>query len=80
MDFSELTSLLERWRKSAVLQSDPERFARVARRAADLSTGRYPVLEADLARVWRPGGIGGPSCRRCRPQARAGMYELVTYD
>jgi uncharacterized small protein (DUF1192 family) len=38
-DLTELFTVLERWRRLAVLQSEPEVFRRVARRAAELHTG-----------------------------------------
>ncbi|MEJ2863599.1 DUF6247 family protein [Actinomycetospora sp. OC33-EN07] len=38
-DLTELFTVLEHWRRLAVLQSEPEVFRRVARRAAELHTG-----------------------------------------
>jgi hypothetical protein len=39
-DLTELFTVLEHWRRLAVLQSEPEVFRRVARRAAELHTGQ----------------------------------------
>jgi Family of unknown function (DUF6247) len=38
-DLTELFRMLDQWRRIAVLQSDPERFRRVARRAAEANIG-----------------------------------------
>jgi hypothetical protein len=39
LDLTELFTVLEHWRRLAVLQSEPEVFRRVAQRAAELHTG-----------------------------------------
>lgn len=57
LDFSELFAVLDQWRKIAVLQSDPDRFARIARRAAELNTGRPPAPYADVAELRGQAGI-----------------------
>lgn len=57
LDFSELFTLLDQWRKIAVLQSDPERFARIARKAAELNTGRPPAADADTDELRSQSGI-----------------------
>lgn len=51
-DLTELFTVLEHWRRLAVLQSEPEVFRRVARRAAELRTGApRPEDEASSAVV-----------------------------
>lgn len=40
LDLAGLFEMLERWRRLALLQEDPARFREVARRAAELLTGR----------------------------------------
>jgi hypothetical protein len=57
LDFSELFALLEQWRKIAVLQSDPDRFARVARRAAELNLGSPPAPNTTLAELRAQAGM-----------------------
>ena len=57
LDFSEMFALLDQWRKIAVLQSDPERFARIARKAAELNTGCPPAPDADLDELRGQAGI-----------------------
>lgn len=39
LDLSDLFTTLERWRRLALLQSDPANFRKVVRRAAELLTG-----------------------------------------
>lgn len=39
LDPTVLFEVLERWRRVAVLQADPDRFTQVARRVAELRTG-----------------------------------------
>lgn len=39
-DLTGLFRMLDQWRRIAVLQSDPERFRRVVRRAAEANVGR----------------------------------------
>jgi hypothetical protein len=39
LDLSELFQMLERWRRLAVLQRDPEGYRRMVRRAAEAVTG-----------------------------------------
>lgn len=46
LDLNELFGLLERWRRIAALQADPQRFASVAQRAAQLRTGES-VAQSD---------------------------------
>lgn len=49
-DLTELFTVLEHWRRLAVLQSEPEVFRRVAQRAAGLRTGGAgPADEAAAA-------------------------------
>lgn len=48
-DLTGLFRMLEHWRGIAVLQSDPEVFRRVARRAAEKLTGRSIPDEESLA-------------------------------
>jgi Family of unknown function (DUF6247) len=57
LDFSELFAVLDQWRKIAVLQSDPERFTRIARRAAELNTGRPPAPDASVAELRAQAGV-----------------------
>ena len=57
LDFTELFSLLDQWRKIAALQSDPDRFARVARRVTELTSGRQPASDATLAELRAQAGI-----------------------
>ncbi len=48
-DLTGLFSMLERWRGIAALQSDPEVFRRVARRAAERLTGHPSPQDEPLA-------------------------------
>lgn len=52
LDLAELFTTLEQWRRIAVLQSDPDNFRRVARRAAELRTGQ-PVPDDEPLTVTR---------------------------
>lgn len=52
----ELTGL-ERWRRLAVLQRDPVRFASVARRAAERLTGEAVPADEPLAETRRRAGL-----------------------
>jgi hypothetical protein len=57
LDLTELFRCLEHWRRLALLQRDPERFASIARRAAERLTGE-PVLEDEsLAETRRRAGM-----------------------
>jgi Family of unknown function (DUF6247) len=47
LDLTELFRCLEHWRRLALLQRDPDRFASIARRAAERLTGN-PVPEGEL--------------------------------
>lgn len=48
-DLTGLFRMLDQWRRIAILQSDPERFQRVARRAADANIGRSSRQDEPLA-------------------------------
>ena len=39
-DLTDLFRMLDQWRRIAILQSDPDRFRRVARRAAEVNIGQ----------------------------------------
>lgn len=52
LDLTELFETLEQWRRIAVLQCDPGNFRRVARRTAELLTGK-PVPEDEPLAVTR---------------------------
>jgi len=52
LDLAELFKTLEQWRRIALLQSNPENFRRVARRAAELLTGQ-PVPDDEPLAVTR---------------------------
>ncbi len=57
LDLTELFRCLEHWRRLALLQRDPERFASIARRAAERLTGE-PVLSGEpLAETRRRAGM-----------------------
>jgi hypothetical protein len=56
-DLSALFTMLERWRGVAALHSDPERFARVARRAAEKLTGQPSPDDEPLAVTRAKAGI-----------------------
>ena len=58
LDLTELFTMLEHWRRVAALQADPEVFARVARRAAEVITGeRSPDDEPLAVTRAKAGGI-----------------------
>jgi hypothetical protein len=48
-DLTDLFRMLEQWRRIAILQSDPERFRRVVRRAAEANVGRTVPQDEPLA-------------------------------
>lgn len=52
LDLTELFKTLEQWRRTALPQSDPTRFQRVARRTAELLTGQ-PSPEGEPLAVTR---------------------------
>ncbi|WP_219418500.1 DUF6247 family protein [Pseudonocardia nigra] len=57
LDLTELFRCLEHWRRVALLQRDPNRFASIARRAAESLTGE-PVLDGEpLAQIRRRAGL-----------------------
>ena len=49
LDPTDSFTMLERWRRLAVVQSDPAEFARLARRAAEKLTGAAPPEDEPLA-------------------------------
>jgi hypothetical protein len=51
-DLTGLFQMLDQWRRIAILQSDPERFRRVARRAAEANIGQ-PIPEDEPLSVTR---------------------------
>ncbi|GLZ45859.1 hypothetical protein Acsp06_20440 [Actinomycetospora sp. NBRC 106375] len=57
LDLTELFRMLDQWRRIAVLQSDPERFRRVARRAAEVNIGRPGPEDEPLAEARGDAGI-----------------------
>ena len=57
LDLTELFHTLEHWRRLALLQRDPARFASVARRAAERLTGTPTSEDEPLARTRRRAGI-----------------------
>ncbi|WP_028928007.1 DUF6247 family protein [Pseudonocardia acaciae] len=50
LDLTELFRCLEHWRRVALLQRDPDRFASIARRAAERLTGEPVPAGESLAR------------------------------
>lgn len=52
LDLSDLFDRLEHWRRMALLQRDPQRFASVVRRAAETITGE-PVPDGEPLAVTR---------------------------
>src|ERR1700761_5464236 len=52
LDLTEVLDMLEHWRGVAVLQADPQRFARNVRRAAERITGR-PIPDDEPLEVTR---------------------------
>jgi hypothetical protein len=57
MDLSELFRCLEHWRRVALLQRDPARFASIARRAAERLTGEPVPVDEQLAQTRRRVGL-----------------------
>jgi hypothetical protein len=57
LDLTELFACLEHWRRVALLQRDPSRFASIARRAAERLTGRPVPADEPLAETRRRVGI-----------------------
>lgn len=57
LELTELFRCLERWRRLAVLQRDPQRFASVARRAAERLTGEPVPADEPLAQTRRRAGL-----------------------
>ncbi len=57
MDLSELFRCLEHWRRVALLQRDPARFASIARRAAERLTGEPVPADEQLAQTRRRVGL-----------------------
>jgi hypothetical protein len=57
LDLTELFACLEHWRRVALLQRDPSRFASIARRAAERLAGRPVADDEPLAETRRRAGI-----------------------
>lgn len=57
LDLTELFRCLEHWRRVALLQRDPGRFASIARRAAERLTGEPVPADEPLARTRRRAGL-----------------------
>lgn len=57
LDLTELFQTLEHWRRLALLQRDPTRFAAIARRAAERLTGDPVPDDEPLAQTRRRAGI-----------------------
>lgn len=57
LDLTDLFACLEHWRRVALLQRDPDRFASIARRAAERLTGRAVPADEPLAETRRRAGI-----------------------
>lgn len=57
LDLTELFRCLEHWRRIALLQRDPDRFASVARRAAERLTGQPVPDDEPLAQTRRHAGL-----------------------
>jgi hypothetical protein len=57
LDLTELFRCLEHWRRLALLQRDPERFASIARRAAERLTGEPMPDGEPLAETRRRAGM-----------------------
>jgi hypothetical protein len=53
LDLTELFRCLEHWRRLALLQRDPERFATIARRAAERLTGESVPDDEPLSETRR---------------------------
>ena len=57
LDLTELFRCLEHWRRVALLQRDPDRFASIARRAAERLTGQPVPADEPLAQTRRRAGL-----------------------
>ncbi len=57
LDLTELFGCLEHWRRVALLQRNPDRFASIARRAAERLTGEPVPADEPLARTRRRAGL-----------------------
>lgn len=57
LDLTELFQILEHWRRLALLQRDPARFASIARRAAERLTGDPVPVDEPLTETRRRVGI-----------------------
>lgn len=57
LDLTELFRCLEHWRRVALLQRDPERFASIARRAAERLTSEPVPADEPLAQTRRRAGL-----------------------
>ena len=57
LDLTELFRCLEHWRRVALLQRDPERFASIARRAAERLTGDPVPVDEPPALTRRRAGL-----------------------
>jgi hypothetical protein len=57
LDLTELFRCLEHWRRRALLQRDPDRFASIARRAAESLTGTSTPDDELLAVTRRRAGM-----------------------
>lgn len=57
LDLTELFKTLEHWRRLALLQREPARFASIARRAAERLTGAPLPEDEPLAQTRRRAGI-----------------------
>lgn len=57
MDLTELFQCLEHWRRVALLQRDPTRFASIVRRAAERLTGKPVPADEPLALTRRHVGL-----------------------
>ncbi len=57
LDLTELFRCLEHWRRVALLQRDPDRFASIARRAAERLTGEPVPADEPLTETRRRAGL-----------------------
>jgi hypothetical protein len=57
LELTELFRCLEHWRRLALLQRDPDRFASIARRAAERLTGDPVPADEPLAQTRRRAGL-----------------------
>lgn len=57
LDLTELFRCLEHWRRVALLQRDPDRFASIARRAAERLTDTPTPADEPLAQTRRRAGL-----------------------